>query len=312
VQDIGSRPDKRTAASSIQGALGSKYQFGAQRKFVGGVRVTVYSRDEFTDLKSLQSLTTDQPWEAEGGMIAAPLRIMADQSSSGYIAQVDGDSGGYAEFDVTVAENGMYQIAARARADETESDSLDVDSLDVILDGQGPTNLLVGDLSGWSWVSGPVYELSAGVHRIELAFRDADVEFDKLALNSLSSLTPDQRWEAEDGVINAPLRIMADQSSNGYIAQVDSVGGGYAVYSVATAKDGKYQLKGKVKSTDAMSDTLEIILDGQEPTNWVIDHHSEWSWTSGPVYELSAGVHRIELAFRDADVQVDRLEFKAR
>jgi mannosyltransferase len=307
VQDVGDNPDHRAAVSNIHAALGSKYSFGSQKYFYGGVRVAVYSRDELADIKSLSIVTPDQPWRATSGMIAAPLRIVADESSVGYIAQVEGAGGGSAVYDFNITEGGMYQFAARARSGKSE-----MDSLEVILDGQEPANLVIGGLSGWSWVPGPVYELSAGSHRIELSFQDADVQVDWLALNNRGNLAPDQPWEAENAVIVPPLRVMVNQSSNGYIAQVDGLGGGYALYNVAIPKSGKYQIKGKVKSTEGLSDTIEVTLDGQEPSNWVIDHQSNWQWASGPIFELSAGIYRIKLAFRDADIQIDRIELKSR
>jgi parallel beta-helix repeat protein len=121
--------------------------------------------------------------------------------------------------------------------------------------------------------------------------------------------------EAESGTIVAPMTVVNDSSAGGgkYIVQTSSSGAGTATYTITVPAGGNYQVKAKVRTTDASGDSVFVSWDGGANVAWELGAPwSTWTWRSGPTQTLSAGTHTLRITHREPNVRIDRIEVRLR
>ncbi|ARA92159.1 hypothetical protein AWN76_002545 [Rhodothermaceae bacterium RA] len=195
----------------------------------------------------------------------------------------------------------------------------------------------------WSSPEAPpeplVLTLEAGRHTLTLRNREDGTRLDRvLVTNDLTfvpsghgsvgrPLHPIHVWlEAEDGLLSEPLLVKEDPGATG--GQFIEVGTGHnsretppetgrAIYPFTVLEAGTYQLWGRVQAPDGSGDSFWVRVDGERwvPWNGIVQSET-WSWV--PVYHqeevqqpmhfnLTAGPHTLEVAYREDDTKLDRL-----
>ena len=129
-----------------------------------------------------QRFPVDQPWEAEGGEVVAPLKIINDPSASSgkYILQLDENGEGYARYHIIIPRDGEYRLKGNVKIEEGSPISAKVS-----FDGGLPNLWRLEDpQSEWTWVFGPTVHLPAGIHELKIFLDGPTTYIDKLELRS--------------------------------------------------------------------------------------------------------------------------------
>jgi hypothetical protein len=134
--------------------------------------------------------------------------------------------------------------------------------------------------------------------------------------------------EAEDGTLSSPLRLDADPTaSNARYWQVTPgtssnsavPTGGRALYPFAVTSAGTYKVWGRFLAPSTSDDSVWVRMDGAATwTQWnnIANGSTTWRWdpvhdtlaADAPVtYNLAAGSHTLEIAYREDGTKVDRL-----
>ncbi len=195
----------------------------------------------------------------------------------------------------------------------------------------------------WSSLEAPpeplVMTLEAGRHTLTLRNREDGTRLDRvLVTNDLAfvpsghgsvgrPLHPIHVWlEAEDGLLSEPLLVQDDpEATGGQFIEVETghnsretpPEAGRARYPFTVLEAGTYQLWGRVQAPDGSGDSFWVRVDEEPwvPWNGIVQSEA-WSWV--PVYHqeevqqpmhfnLTAGPHTLEVAYREDDTKLDRL-----
>jgi mannosyltransferase len=132
---------------------------------------------------------------------------------------------------------------------------------------------------------------------------------------SLQPIPIGQPWEAETGVLTAPMEEVSssDASEGAFIVQTSPSGTGAAEYLVEIQQAGRYEIKAKVQTDDSNGDALQVQWNGLPPVVWELGSpHSTWTWVMGPDTDLAMGQHRLVILHHEANTRVDLLELRLR
>jgi hypothetical protein len=132
--------------------------------------------------------------------------------------------------------------------------------------------------------------------------------------------------EAENGTLTSPLQIAADSAaSNGQYFQVaagnNSTGtvptGGHATFPFVVTTAGDYKVWGRVVAPTGNDDSFWVRIDTQAFVQWNnIVKGTGWHWDvvhntlagdAVVLFNLAAGSHTLEVAYREDGTQLDRL-----
>ncbi|MFA6973730.1 MAG: polysaccharide lyase family 7 protein [Parcubacteria group bacterium] len=121
-------------------------------------------------------------------------------------------------------------------------------------------------------------------------------------------------FEAESGTVTAPMQIVSDANAAGgkYVVQTTDTGTGRIQYSVAIPTAGQYQLSAKVIAPNGSSNSVYYSLDGGSTNTWNFpDTLTDWTWTDGPIINLTQGTHTFLVTKREKNTKLDAFAFKA-
>lgn len=265
--------------------------------------------------------TFEYVWlEAEDGWLQQPMRIVNDVGASRwqYIEVQDDKNSydeppenGYASYQFEVAEAGVYQIWGRVIACDEHDDSfwVRVDN--------GPWIKWRGIAHGreWHWdlvhdwdqeSRTVLFELSAGTHFIDIAYREDDTKLDRLLITndlnyrprgrgvSPEDLTPVHiQLEPEDGRLHAPMTVRSAGGTSGvqYVTVPDGPGNdaphggrGYVDIPFEVPADGHYVVWGRIRAPYDNDNSFYISIDGGEEVRWHVPGPfgdkitEEWMW----------------------------------
>ena len=130
----------------------------------------------------------------------------------------------------------------------------------------------------------------------------------------------------QDGVLWAEAESPSERRAPVVIAESAEVSGGEyalipdgtfsgstggAVYFVRVEKAGKFRLSARTFWPDIGSNSFYLQLDDEEKHVWGNDeapgHIGNWFWLQGPQWQLSEGIHRIVVWWREDGTQLDKI-----
>jgi hypothetical protein len=132
--------------------------------------------------------------------------------------------------------------------------------------------------------------------------------------------------EAESGTRTSPMRVASDPTASGGryldVAPGKSSTGsvptaGHSWWNVVVPTAGKYRIWGRVEAPTTLADSFWVRVDAQPWINWngIIpgagwhwdDVHAASSRNGTVIFNLAAGSHKLEFAYRDVGVRLDKL-----
>lgn len=122
-------------------------------------------------------------------------------------------------------------------------------------------------------------------------------------------------FEAESGILSGLMRMLVDKLALGekYIVQTGNKKKGTAKYTVEIPQSGQYQVRARVITPDGSSNSISYAVDSTKKfKTWHFPKFSDWTWTDGPVVNLSAGTHTFIMKKREPNTRLDTFEFRLR
>lgn len=184
------------------------------------------------------------------------------------------------------------------------------------------------------------FDLSEGAHQLQLRHREDGIAIDRLLVTrdwnyqprATGESVPEmnalrQVWlEAEDGWLQTPMQVAHAPHASGWqhleaIPEDNSLDAppatGHASYSFEVVHEGTYRLWGRVIAASGKSDSFWLRMDDGPWIRWNgIQRGHRWHWDEvhdadrdhEPVrFRLSAGSHRLTVAYRERHAKLDRL-----
>ena len=136
---------------------------------------------------------------------------------------------------------------------------------------------------------------------------------DQLLVQASESVEVSTYLEAEDGIINAPMRVANDaNASEGQYVWVPNGegngGGGYTELSFAVPVAGNYSIHGRVIAPTTQDNSFSVSVDGGADYTWSIPGNpTSWVWHEINSYTLGAGTHTISVKQREDGTKLDQL-----
>ena len=136
---------------------------------------------------------------------------------------------------------------------------------------------------------------------------------DQLLVEAFGSVEVSTYLEAEDGIINAPMRVANDaNASEGqyvWVPNGEGNGGeGYTELSFAVPVAGDYYIHGRVIAPTTRDNSFSVSLDGGADYTWSISGNpTSWVWNEINHYTLGAGTHTISVKQREDGTKLDQL-----
>lgn len=253
-------------------------------------------------------------FEAESGVITAPMVVASDAAASGgkYIVQTTTTSNGTASYDFTVDTTGNYQLTARVIAPNSSSNSVYYS-----IDGASyATWDIPSGLKNWTWVGGPTKALSQGSHKLVIKRRENNTKLDAFAFNLKSTITTTAvtlttPFEAEVGTATGGLTVNGDATASGGKYVLGSSTGNVS-YTLNVPVAGKYMVAGYTEAKDSSSNSFNVKMDSGSNQLWdLLQPKTTWTYDadSNPIFDLSAGLHTFTLSYREPNAKVDRIVF---
>lgn len=253
-------------------------------------------------------------FEAESGVVTAPMQILSDASALGgkYIVQTTDTGTGSAQYTVAIPATGQYQIRARVIAPDGSSNSVyyAVDS------NSSNTWSFPDTLTNWAWVDGPTVALSQGTHTLSIKKREKGTKLDAFELKPLSTGTSSSAidgttpFEAEIGTASGGMQVLSDDALASGGKYVRAGSSGSMTYQVNVPVSGTYRVAGWIKTADGSSDSFYLSIDGSSSATWTLaSPASAWTYDldDGHTFSLGAGTHTIALKYREAGAKIDKL-----
>ena len=244
--------------------------------------------------------------------------------SGGYIGDIDG--GDYAEYNVSVEENGTYQLTYKVASNTQGGD------IDLLINGDNKATVDIYNTGGsykWQEFTTELY-LSKGTNQIRLRFRgsaDDMFKIDEFSFDLEEKSTDNQDEEDDSEQIKAdfiiPGIVQAEEYasaqgigtgnlSGGYIGDID--GGDYAEYNVSVEESGTYLLTYKVASNTQGGDIDLFVSGDYKVTVDVFNTGGTYNWQSySTELKLEQGNTTIRLRFRgsaDDMFKIDEFSFE--
>lgn len=253
-------------------------------------------------------------FEAEAGIVTAPMKIVSASSASGgkYVVQTTDTGKGSVKYSVTIPTAGQYRLSAKVIASSGSSNSVYY-SLD---GGNTSTWNFPDNLKDWAWASGPTVTLSQGTHTLLITKRERNTKLDAfefkqvLAPDPSMALDGTQVFEAENGDASGGMRVETNDTtaSGGKYVRADATGS--MTYQVNVPTAGTYRIAGWIMAASGSSDSFYSSMDGSSSATWTLAAPtSVWTYDldDGRSYTLSAGVHTLVLKYREAGAKIDKL-----
>jgi hypothetical protein len=253
--------------------------------------------------------------EAEAGVIEAPMTVGFDANALGgaYVYTPVDSAGGQVTLSFWIAEEGNYELWARAWGDCCGSDSFWV-----AVDDSEHEGLWDLPWGAWRWVpvtdrndTGQsivqVYHLGIGAHTARVRTREPGARLDAMDWNKLGGTptplptttpsptqvptatltptpfgmpTPGSYQEAEAGAISYPMTIAYDANASGgqFVYSPPPYNAcGSVTLTLGTTAQGDYELWGRVLAESYGSDSFWVMVDGGATAEWHIPLGG-WQW----------------------------------
>lgn len=254
-------------------------------------------------------------FEAESGVVTAPMKIASASSASGgkYVVQTTGTGTGSIRYSVVIPATGQYQLNAKVIAPNGSSNSVYY-SID---DGDMTAWHFPSNLKNWTWASGPTVTLSQGTHTLLVTKREIKTKLDAFefkpsvaAIDTSTAIDGTQAFEAESGNASGGMSVQTNdaEASDGKYVQADASGS--MTYRVHVPTAGTYRVAGWIKAASGSSDSFRASVNASSPATWTLaSPTSAWTYDldDGRSYMLDAGFHTLVLEYREAGAKIDKL-----
>ncbi|MBO1256244.1 carbohydrate-binding protein [Alteromonas sp. 5E99-2] len=264
---------------------------------------------------SLPNLIQAENYNRQSGVLTEGTNDIGGGLNIGFIENND-----YVEYDVTVAESGVYNFDFRFASNTQGGDAT------IFVDGQNRGEASVGSTGGWqSWVTvGTQVTLDEGDHTIRVIFTNQNSNQGLLNVNWINvtngtaSVDPEPTPPDSD-LPMIPSLIQAEdyvRQSGTQTENTSDIDGGqniafithndYLEFDVNVVEAGSYNLDLRLASNTGGGNVL-FQVDGQALTQVSIGSTGGWqSWvTASAQLQLAAGEQTIRLLFSEPNASSD-------
>jgi hypothetical protein len=252
-------------------------------------------------------------FEAEGGIVTAPMQIISDSTASEgkYVVQKTYTGTGSVKYVVNIPNTGKYQLRAKVISPDGSSNSFYYS-----LDSKSSKSWNLPDtIKTWTWVNGDSIDLTQGTHILEIKKREKNTKLDMLELKPVTLIAENSLidgtipFEAEIGLASKGMHIFDNvDASEGKYVQADS--SGLVSYKLNIPVSGTYRLAGWIKALNGSSDSFSFSIDGKPAVTWTLGYPTS-SWTydidDRNTFSLTAGVHTLAIKYREVGAKIDRV-----
>lgn len=285
--------------------------------------------------------------EAEEGWLQSPMRVHSDHEASDwrYLEAAAKENSyeqpprdGRASYSFAVDKAGSYYVWARVLAPHDNADSFWIR----VDDGDWVRWNRIRHSHRWIWDDvhdadhggeSVVFDLEAGIHTLEVAYREEDARLDKFLITRDPHYHPrgygDQpqtrtsfveQLPAADGTIHAPMQAVTTAAGRQFVevpAGSGRGGSGHVEIPFSVPDDSDYVLWGRVNAPDGQRNSFYVSVDGGEEVEWHIPASDDWSWepvgrgsaddSRVQIYRLEPGQHTLRVRNREDGTQLEQL-----